>query len=64
MLGLARSRPTIEHMAPNQASLSAQIHAAFEWWADAGVDLDFDDDATDWLVTEEPAKAAKAVTKS
>lgn len=30
-------------------SLSAEFAAALEWWKDAGVDMDFADDATDWL---------------
>ncbi len=32
---------------------SEEIAAAFEWWRDAGVDLDFTDDATDWLAQPE-----------
>lgn len=39
-----------------------EIAAAFAWWKDAGVDLDYVDDATDWLAkpeskTSEPAGA-------
>ena len=34
--------------APNP-SLHAQIVAAFDWWRDAGVDCDFDDEPADWL---------------
>lgn len=29
------------------------IAAAFEWWRDAGVDMDFSDDVTDWLAEPE-----------
>lgn len=29
--------------------LAAELHAAFEWWRMAGVDLEFVDYATDWL---------------
>jgi len=29
--------------------LAAELHAALEWWRMAGVDLEFADDATDWL---------------
>ncbi len=38
----------------------ADIAAAFEWWRNAGVDLDFSDDVTDWLaepVAEEEVRA-------
>lgn len=38
---------------PNQtAPLETDFAAANQWWADAGVDVDFADDATDWLATE------------
>ncbi len=42
---------------------SNDFAAAFEWWHDAGVDLDFADDATDWLADAAPteAKAQPAV---
>ena len=40
-----------------EAPFPAQIHAAFAWWREAGVDLDFADDATDWL-EQEAAPAA------
>lgn len=41
------------------AAWSDSIHAAFEWWSDAGVDCDFRDEPQDWLVVETPAGAAK-----
>ncbi|WFL77205.1 hypothetical protein P7228_14615 [Altererythrobacter arenosus] len=37
---------------------ASDIAAAFDWWRDAGVDLDFSDDATDWLAAAAPAEAA------
>ena len=37
--------------------LAAELHAAFEWWRMAGVDLEFADDATDWLNSANPADA-------
>lgn len=46
---------------------ASDIAAAFDWWRDAGVDLDFSDDATDWLavpeVTEDLAVAPAATRK-
>jgi len=46
---------------PQSAELAAEYTAALEWWRDAGVDLDFADDATDWLnpVTDGAASPAK-----
>lgn len=34
------------------------MSAAIDWWRDAGVDLDFADDATDWLAKPEVAEQA------
>lgn len=39
-------------MSQLQAPFPAQIRAAFEWWQEAGVDLEYADDATDWLAQE------------
>mgnify|MGYP001815134744 CR=1 FL=1 len=46
---------------PQTAELAAEFTAALQWWRDAGVDLDFTDDATDWLnpVVDEAAKPAQ-----
>ena len=44
------------------------LTAAFEWWRDAGVDLDFVDDATDWLAAaktlEQPKQSASPPIKT
>lgn len=50
---------------PEIAPLSScQIMAALAWWNEAGVDCDFNDEATDWLAevtpAESPAPAANA----
>lgn len=36
-------------MPQTSSPISQQIHAAIDWWREAGVDLEFADDATDWL---------------
>ncbi|RVU04441.1 hypothetical protein EOE18_11620 [Novosphingobium umbonatum] len=36
-------------------SLAAGLAAALDWWRDAGLDYDFQDDPRDWLPVEEPA---------
>lgn len=42
-------------------SFADDIAAAFAWWKDAGVDLDYVDDATDWLANAQtPADAPAA----
>lgn len=38
------------------------VAAAFSWWRDAGVDLHFEDDVTDWLAKEGAAAPAQAPT--
>lgn len=51
----------------NGADLSAAISAALDWWQEAGVDLDYDDLARDWLAgatataTAEPVETAPPV---
>lgn len=45
-------------MIDQKTRLSEEIAAAFAWWRDAGVDLDFADDATDWLAAPEVEKPA------
>lgn len=50
-------------MADPRHSFATDIHAALDWWRDAGVDCDFSDDATDWLApleAEKPAESAPA----
>lgn len=42
----------------SQPSLGDQIAAALDWWRDAGVDLDFEDTARDWLAGKAPAVTA------
>ena len=42
-------------MIDQKPRLSDEITAAFAWWHDAGVDLDFTDDVTDWLAQPEVA---------
>ena len=37
-------------MNAHTSSLSDQLDAALQWWRQAGVDCDFNEDATDWLV--------------
>ncbi len=39
--------------------LSAAIAAALDWWREAGVDLDYDDAARDWLAGTAPAATAE-----
>jgi DNA polymerase len=46
----------------SQNSLAAEFAAALDWWRDAGVDLDYADDASRWLTPPE-AKAAKSGDK-
>lgn len=36
-------------IAANEPSIATQIHAAFDWWRDAGVDCDFLDEPRDWV---------------
>lgn len=43
-------------------ALTGAIAAAFDWWREAGVDLDFADAARDWL--EAPAPAATALPEA
>ena len=38
---------------PPSPDLSVELAAALDWWRDAGVDSDFNDDATAWLPSEE-----------
>ena len=40
-------------------NLSAAIAAALDWWQEAGVDLDYDDAAHDWLAGAAPAVTAE-----
>jgi len=50
-------------MVDQKSIKTADLAAAFEWWRDAGVDLGFVDDVTDWLVEAAPptpTQAAKA----
>jgi DNA polymerase len=47
-------------MPQSQAPFPSQIHAAFAWWQEAGVDFDFANDATDWLEQETVPKAARS----
>lgn len=48
-------------MIEQKTRLSDEITAAFAWWQEAGVDLDFVDDATDWLaVPAEPQPTGSA----
>jgi len=42
-----------------QPSIATAVKAAFAWWAEAGVDLDFHDHAQDWLAPP-PASAEDA----
>ena len=46
-------------MSQSQVQLSTQIRAAFGWWQESGVDLDFADDVTDWLAKEAEHEAEK-----
>ena len=41
------------------ADWSAQLAAAQAWWREAGVDLAFADDATDWLAASRPSALAE-----
>ena len=34
---------------PSAPSVAQELHAAMDWWRDAGVDCDFTDDVTAWL---------------
>jgi len=38
---------------PSAPSVPQELHAAMEWWRDAGVDCDFTDDVTAWLQSPE-----------
>lgn len=40
--------------AANPPDLAQEFEAALAWWRDAGVDLDYHDDATEWLAEEAP----------
>ncbi len=40
---------------PHGTDLSADIAAALDWWREAGVDLDYDEAARDWLAGAAPA---------
>lgn len=52
-------------MADHDTLTVRDLTAAFEWWRDAGVDYDFADDATDWLVKPaEPVEAARPAAKA
>lgn len=44
--------PLMEHRPP--PSVAASVEAAFAWWSEAGVDLDFHDGPEDWLAQPEP----------
>lgn len=53
-------------MSQQQIHFSSQIHAAFDWWRDAGVDIDFTDDVTDWLEKQAglaPVKSEQVAAK-
>jgi len=39
----------------NGTDLSTAIAAALDWWQEAGVDLDYDDAARDWLAGAAPS---------
>lgn len=43
----------------NGTDLSTAIAAALDWWQEAGVDLDYDDAARDWLAGAAPAATAE-----
>jgi DNA polymerase len=51
-------------MPQTSSPISEQIHAAIDWWREAGVDLEFTDDATDWLAENANPNMAKAEPKS
>lgn len=42
---------------PNTLPRASDFAAALGWWCEAGVDLDFTDDATAWLAEPEPESA-------
>ncbi|WP_209347768.1 hypothetical protein [Pontixanthobacter sp. CEM42] len=42
---------------PSPSTLANEFAAALDWWRDAGVDHDFADDVTDWLVAPEAQSA-------
>ncbi|MEP2736265.1 MAG: uracil-DNA glycosylase family protein [Erythrobacter sp.] len=46
------------------APLEEDFAAANQWWADAGVDVDFADDATDWLAAKEVIEAKATPSKA
>nr|WP_298896618.1 hypothetical protein [uncultured Altererythrobacter sp.] len=46
-------------MANQDTLTSRDFTAMVEWWRDAGVDLDFADDATDWLAEPEVPETAE-----
>ncbi|MCK0128231.1 uracil-DNA glycosylase family protein [Erythrobacter sp. F6033] len=43
--------------------LARDLAATMDWWRNAGVDMDFADDATVWLSEDEPAEAASTPPK-
>lgn len=45
-------------------SLTREFSAAMDWWRDAGVDLDFTDDATVWTGSEEAVPAETGARKN
>ena len=52
-------------MADQDTLTSRDFAAMVEWWRDAGVDLDFADDVTDWLAEPEvPATDEKPAAKA
>ncbi len=51
--GCAQSRPALDPMTAQPPSLDRDLRAAFDWWRDAGVDLEFADDVTDWFDDED-----------
>lgn len=43
-------------------SITQSLDAAINWWRDAGVDVDFAEDATNWLAQPAPDKGNKATS--
>ncbi len=51
-------------MPDHSHSLAEQFNAAIAWWKTAGVDMDFADNATEWLAEPEVEQATPAANKA
>lgn len=55
---------TRSNIPPSPATLAEEFAASLEWWKGAGVDCDFDDDATEWLAQDDTAQSVNSPSKT